>query len=71
MLLIGKSAWSDFLSVVTAKRFLPLDVVLIFIRVALVGSGIAVDRERVMLWVGIAVGTPVLVYAGAPRLRAT
>jgi hypothetical protein len=39
------------------------------IRVALVGSGIVVNRKRAMLWVGIAIGTPVLVYAGAPRIR--
>jgi hypothetical protein len=39
------------------------------ILVGLVGSGIAVDRERVMLWVWIATGTPMLVYADVPRLR--
>jgi len=53
MLLIGRSSWSSFLSLVTAKSFLALEAVLIAavlfhglngIRVALVGSGIAVSQ---------------------------
>jgi succinate dehydrogenase / fumarate reductase, cytochrome b subunit len=72
MLLIGKSAWSSFLGTVTATGFLVFDVVLIFgllfhgingIRVALVGSGIGVNRQRAMFWVGMAFGAGVLVYA--------
>jgi len=72
MLLIGESAWGDFLSVVTAKGFLAFDVVLIFgllfhalngIRVALVGSGYLVRHQRALFWVATAIGTPLLVYA--------
>jgi succinate dehydrogenase / fumarate reductase, cytochrome b subunit len=79
MLLIGRSAWSSFLSLVTAKEFLAFEVVLIGavlfhglngIRVALVGSGIAVSRERAMLWAAAAVGTVVLVFAGLHILGA-
>jgi succinate dehydrogenase / fumarate reductase cytochrome b subunit len=71
MLLIGASAWSDFLSVVSAKSFLAFDVVLLLglvfhalngIRVALVGSGFAVKRQRALFWAAIAVGTPIVVY---------
>jgi succinate dehydrogenase / fumarate reductase cytochrome b subunit len=66
MLLIGRSAWSSFLRLVTAKGFLALEVVLIVavlvhglngIRVALVGSGIAVRRERALWWSASAVAT--------------
>jgi succinate dehydrogenase / fumarate reductase, cytochrome b subunit len=62
MLLAGRSAWSGFLSLVTAKSFLALEAVLIAavafhglngIRVALVGSGIAVTRERALLWAAV------------------
>jgi succinate dehydrogenase / fumarate reductase cytochrome b subunit len=71
MLLIGESAWSGFLSVVSAKTFLAFDVVLLAglvfhalngIRVALVGSGFAVDRQRALLWAAIAIGTPMVLY---------
>ena len=72
MLLIGESAWSDFLSVVSAKSFLVFDVVLLAglvfhavngIRVALVGSGFAVRRQRTLFWAATAIATPVVVYA--------
>ena len=72
MLLIGSSAWGSFLSLVTAKSFLALEVVLIAavlfhglngIRVALVGSGLAVSRERAMFWAGTAIGTAAAVFA--------
>ena len=71
LLLFGESSWSDFLSVVTAKSFLVFDVVLLGavvfhalngIRVALVGSGIAVRRERALLWGVVAVAVPTLGY---------
>ena len=71
MLLIGHSAWSSFLSLVTAKSFLALEAVLIAavlfhglngIRVALVGSGI-VPRERAMFWAGTAIGSAGVIYA--------
>jgi succinate dehydrogenase / fumarate reductase cytochrome b subunit len=72
LLLFGESSWRDFLSVVTAKSFLVFDVLLIGavvfhalngIRVALVGSGIAVRHERRLLWSVIAIGAPVVGYA--------
>ena len=79
MLLIGHSAWSSFLSLVTAKSFLALEVVLIAavlfhglngIRVALVGSGIAVTRERALFWAGIAIGTAGAIFAALHILGA-
>ena len=72
MLLIGESAWSDFLGVVSAKSFLVFDVVLLAglvfhavngIRVAVVGSGFAVRRQRALFWAATAIATPVVVYA--------
>jgi succinate dehydrogenase / fumarate reductase cytochrome b subunit len=71
MLLVGELAWSDFLSVVTAKGFLAFDVVLLFglvfhglngIRVGVVGSGFAVKRQRALFWAATAIGTPMVVY---------
>ena len=79
MLLIGRSAWSSFLSLVTAKGFLALEAVLIGavlfhglngIRVALVGSGIAVSRERAMLWAASVIATAGLVFAALHVLGA-
>lgn len=72
MLLIGRSSWSSFLSLVTAKSFLALEAVLIAavafhglngIRVALVGSGIGVPRERGMFWIAIALAIGVGIFA--------
>jgi succinate dehydrogenase / fumarate reductase cytochrome b subunit len=72
MLLVGESAWDDFLGVVTAKGFLAFDVVLIFgllfhalngIRVALVGSGYLVAHQRALFWAATAIGAPALIYA--------
>jgi succinate dehydrogenase / fumarate reductase cytochrome b subunit len=72
MLLIGESTWGDFLRIVTSKGFLAFDVFLIFavlfhalngIRVALVGSGFAVGRQRALFWAATAVGVPALAYA--------
>ena len=79
MLLIGHSAWSSFLSLVTAKSFLALEAVLIAavlfhglngIRVALVGSGIAVRRERALFWAGAAIGSAGVIYAALHLLGA-
>jgi len=79
MLLIGRSAWGSFLSLVTAKSFLALEVVLIGavlfhglngIRVALVGSGIGVSHERTMLWAAGAIGTAGVIYAALHVLGA-
>ena len=72
MLLLGRSSWSSFLSLVTAKSFLTLEAVLIAavafhglngIRVALVGSGIAVPRERGMFWLAPALAIAVGIFA--------
>jgi succinate dehydrogenase / fumarate reductase, cytochrome b subunit len=72
MLLGGAGSWSDFLSVATSTVFLGFDVVLIFlllfhalngVRVALVGSGILVARQRALFWAAMAVGAVALVYA--------
>jgi succinate dehydrogenase cytochrome b subunit len=79
MLLIGRSSWSSFLSLVTAKSFLALEAVLIAavlfhglngIRVALVGSGIAVSRERVMFWAASAIATAAAILAALHILGA-
>lgn len=79
MLLVGRSAWGSFLSLVTAKGFLALEVVLIAavllhglngIRVALVGSGIGVTRERAMFWGGTVLGTAAVVFAALHILGA-
>jgi len=79
MLLIGRSAWSSFLSLVTSKGFLALEVVLIAnllfhglngIRVALVGSGIGVSKERALFWAGTAAGSAALIYAALHILGA-
>lgn len=72
MLLVGRSAWSSFLGVVTAKSFLALEAVLIAavlfhvlngIRLALVGSGIAVKRERVLFWIASAIAAVAAIFA--------
>jgi len=72
MLLVGQSAWHSFLDVVTATGFLAFDVLLILvllfhalngIRVALVGSGVAVSRERALFWVGTLIGACAIICA--------
>lgn len=79
MLLIGRSSWSSFLGLVTAKSFLALEALLIAavlfhglngVRVALVGSGIAVRRERAMLWIAVAVTLIAAILAGLHVLGA-
>ena len=59
MLLGGESAWHGFLKLATTPVFLGLDVLLLFgllfhglngLRVALVGSGIAADRQKALFW---------------------
>jgi len=71
MLLIGRSAWSSFLGVVTATGFIVFDVVLILgvlihglngIRVALVGSGFLVGRQRALFWAGMGIGAAGLAF---------
>jgi phosphohistidine swiveling domain-containing protein/succinate dehydrogenase/fumarate reductase cytochrome b subunit len=59
MLLGGEDAWHGFLELATTPLFLGLDVLLLSgllfhglngLRVALVGSGIAVDRQKALFW---------------------
>jgi succinate dehydrogenase / fumarate reductase, cytochrome b subunit len=59
MLLGGEHSWHGFLELATTPVFLGLDVLLIFgllfhglngLRVALVGSGIAADRQKALFW---------------------
>jgi succinate dehydrogenase / fumarate reductase cytochrome b subunit len=79
MLLVGRSAWSSFLGLVSAKSFLALEALLIAavlfhglngIRVALVGSGIAVSRERTMFWIASAIAAVGAVLAALHVLGA-
>ena len=72
MLLGGESAWHGFLELATTPVFLGLDVLLLFgllfhglngLRVALVGSGIAVDRQKALFWSLMVVGAILLLGA--------
>jgi succinate dehydrogenase / fumarate reductase cytochrome b subunit len=65
LLLGGASTWGSLLRIVTSFAFLGMDVVLIFvllfhslngIRVALIGSGVAVAHQRLLFWTATAVG---------------
>jgi succinate dehydrogenase / fumarate reductase, cytochrome b subunit len=71
ILLVGESAWDDFLGLATSSFFLGLDVVLLAgllfhglngIRVALVGSGVAPNRQRALFWAAAVMGTVALAY---------
>jgi succinate dehydrogenase / fumarate reductase cytochrome b subunit len=59
LLLGGEKSWHGFLKLATTPVFLGFDVLLIFgllfhglngLRVALVGSGIAADRQKALFW---------------------
>ncbi|HSL11820.1 MAG TPA: hypothetical protein VLA82_10955 [Actinomycetota bacterium] len=72
MLLRGEQAWNDFVRLATTTVFLSLDVLLIFgllyhglngLRVALVGTGIAPDRQKALWWAGGVIGTVALAYS--------
>ena len=72
MLLRGEEAWNDFMRLATTTVFLLLDVLLIFgllyhglngLRVALVGTGIAPDRQKALWWAGGVIGTVALAYS--------
>ena len=72
MLLGGASSWDRFLSLATSTAFLGFDVVLVFlllfhalngVRVALVGSGLLVARQRALFWAAMAIGAVALAYA--------
>ena len=72
MLLGGEDAWHGFLELATTPVFLGLDVLLLSgllfhglngLRVALVGSGIAVDRQKALFWSLMIVGAILLLGA--------
>jgi succinate dehydrogenase cytochrome b subunit len=72
ILLFGDSGWSTLLSVVTSAVFLGADVVLIAvllfhalngIRVGLIGSGLAIERQRALLRWAVALGGVALAAA--------
>ena len=69
MLLGGEGSWDTFLELATKPLFLGLDVLLIFgllfhglngLRLALVGSGIAADRQKALFWSLMTFGAIVL-----------
>jgi succinate dehydrogenase/fumarate reductase cytochrome b subunit len=71
-LLRGESAWTGFLRLATKPLFLGLDVLLVFgllahglngLRVALIGTGVAPDRQKALLWTVVIVGAIVLLAA--------
>jgi succinate dehydrogenase / fumarate reductase cytochrome b subunit len=71
LLLIGRSAWNDFVELATNTVFLGLDVLLLFgilfhglngVRVALVGTGIVPDRQKALFWAFTVIGTLTLAY---------
>jgi succinate dehydrogenase / fumarate reductase cytochrome b subunit len=68
----GPGSWHRFLSVAKSPFFLSLDVALILIilvhtlngiRVIVVGSGLAVHRQKQLLWWAIGIGAAGLIYA--------
>jgi succinate dehydrogenase / fumarate reductase cytochrome b subunit len=59
----GPAAWDGFVALAKSPAFLLLDVILIVgilvhglngIRLALIGFGIGVPRQKVMIWIGLA-----------------
>lgn len=78
ILLGGASGWSSLLSVVTSAVFLGADVLLIAVlafhalngvRVGLIGSGLAVGRQRALLWAAFAAGGIAVVAAAVHIIR--
>ena len=72
LLLRGQSSWHGFLKLATTPVFLGLDVLLLFgllfhglngLRVALVGSGIAADRQKALFWSLMTFGAILLIGA--------
>jgi succinate dehydrogenase / fumarate reductase cytochrome b subunit len=72
MLLRGEDAWNDFVELATNTIFLALDVLLIFgllyhglngLRVALVGTNVAADRQVALWWAFGVIGTIALLYS--------
>lgn len=71
MLLIGRSAWNDFIELATNTVFLGLDVLLLFgilfhglngVRVALVGTGVVPDKQKALFWAFTVIGTLTLAF---------
>lgn len=71
-LLQGEAAWDDFIKMAKSPPFLVLDVILITglvfhglngVRVALVGTGIAAEKQRSLFWALMAIGVVVTVVA--------
>jgi succinate dehydrogenase / fumarate reductase cytochrome b subunit len=71
-LLGGADSWDSFLKVATTPVFLGLDVLLIFgllahglngLRVALIGSGFAIERQKAFYWSIMVIGTILLIGA--------
>ena len=71
ILLVGKSAWNDFVELATNIVFLGLDVLLLFgvlfhglngVRVALVGTGVVPDKQKALFWAFTVIGTLTLAY---------
>jgi succinate dehydrogenase / fumarate reductase, cytochrome b subunit len=62
-LAVGPAAWDGFVATAKSPAFLLLDIVLIIgmlahglngIRLSLIGFGIGVPRQKIMLWIGLA-----------------
>ena len=61
-LAMGPSSWDGFVAIAKSPAFLALDIVLIIgilahglngIRLSLIGFGVGVPRQKVMLWIGL------------------
>jgi len=61
-LAMGPSAWDGFVAIAKSPAFLALDIVLIIgilahglngIRLSLIGFGVGVPRQKIMLWIGL------------------
>ena len=59
----GPAAWNSFVALAKSPAFLALDIVLIIgilahglngIRLGLIGFGVGVPRQKLMLWIGVA-----------------
>ena len=62
-LAIGPAAWDGFVAMAKSPAFLLLDIILIVgmlahglngLRLGLIGFGIGVPRQKIMLWIGVA-----------------
>lgn len=73
ILLQGEAAWDNFLDMAKSTPFLILDVILLIglvfhglngVRVALVGTGIAADKQLSLFWILMAVGVLLAAVGG-------